>query len=424
MDGLRRVPPASILAYDCKRQRLDVRQYWQWPEASDAWRRYDFLASLDRDVRAYASLGNAGTVLLSGGFDSRLLLFLLKRAGIPADALSISHEDEHGDADGRLAQAVARKIGIPLRRASPPRDFFSSQAYLDYLIASDAGFPSLDLFIAKVAAQIDADVVWDGLVPGFVFMPLHQPKGVFETYLRQEIRSPGSAIWHAAEMLFKPEIVAAMQEGFAKDLDSELSRLPRDMHGLARFVIENRSRNRPAMNPLKVYPNRAGAFIPGLSKEFMAHATTIPFQEKQRGRFYRSLFARLDKRALSIPFVSGGELLPGNRFNPSYYRERMRAAESRYRSRYPSLFSGTHGTPPKRSTLLGEHLFKGSDRWLDPSARERLKTPETGNPLAWKLLFHWKAWQWLHEARLDEMLRPYLNPVNSQDPVASNPRVA
>jgi len=407
VEGLRRVPPASILTYDCKRKRLEVQRYWHWPEASDTWRHYDFLASLDRDVRAYASLGDAGTVLLSGGFDSRLLLFLLKRAGIPADALSIAHEDEHGDADGRLAHAVAKKIGIPLRRANPPHDFFSSRAYLDYLIASDVGFPSLDLFIAKVASQIDTGVVWDGLVPGFVFMPLHQPEGGFDAYLRQEIRGPGSAIWRAAEILFKPEVVAAMQEGFAKDLNSELSRLPRDMHGLARFVIENRSRNRPAMNPLKVYPSRARAFVPGLSKDFMTHAATIPFQEKQHGQFYRCLFDRLDKRALSVPFVSGGDLLPGRRFSPSYYRERLRAVESRYHALYPRLFSKKRGVRPKRSTFLGEHLFEDVGGWLDPSARERLKTPETGNHQAWKLLFHWKAWQWLHAGMLNQALGQY-----------------
>lgn len=411
MDGLRRVPPASILAYDCKRQRLDVRRYWQWPDASDAWRYYDFLASLDRDVCAYASLGGgAGTVLLSGGFDSRLLLFLLKRAGIRVDALSITHEDEHEDADGRLAEAIAERAGVSLRKANPSRDFFSSPAYLDYLTASDAGFPSLDLFIAKVASQIEATAVWDGLVPGFVFMPLHQPEGGFDAYLKQEIRGVGSSIWGAAQTLFRPEVAAAMREGFARDVDSELSLVPRDAHGLARFVIENRSRNRPAMNPLKVYPHRADAFVPGLSKDFMAHAATIPFQEKQRGQFYRNLFARLDTRALSVPFVSGGELLPGNRFGASYYGERLRAQRNSYRARYPRLFPGTRNTHPKHSVFLGEHLFEHGDSWIDPAARERLKTPGTGDYLAWKLLFHWKAWQWLHEGRLDEMLSPLVRP--------------
>lgn len=423
MNGLRRVPPASVLTYDCKRRRLDIKRYWQWPDPSDAWRHFDFLASLDRDIRAYVSLGHPGTVLLSGGFDSRLLLFLLQRAGIPVDALSISHEDEYGDADGRLAEAVAKKIGIPLRKASPPRDFFSSRAYLDYLSASDAGFPSLDLFIAKVASQIDADAVWDGLVPGFVFMPLHQPEGGFEAYLRQEIRGPGSAIWRAAETLFKPEAVAAMREGFAKDLDDELSRLPRDMHGLARFVIENRSRNRPAMNPLKVYPHWATAFTPGLSKDFMAHAATIPFQEKLHGSFYRSVFAKLDKRALSVPFVSGGELLPGKRFSPAYWRERLRAKEHSYRSRHPRLMGGSKIPAAKRSSFLGEHLFDDGDPWIDPRAREKLKTPDTGNYVAWKLLFQWKAWQWVHEGRLDAMLKPYLSSVGSKAPTASNLKV-
>jgi hypothetical protein len=424
MDGLRRVPPASILTYDCKRQRLDVQRYWQWPAASNAWRHYNFLESLDRDIRAYASSGGAGTVLLSGGFDSRLLLFLLKRAGIPVNALSIAHEDEHDDADGRLARAIAERAGVPLRNASPPLDFFSSRAYLDYLIASDAGFPSLDLFIAKVASQIDAEAVWDGLVPGFVFMPLHQPEGGFDAYLRQEIRGPGSAIWRAAEILFKPEVVAAMREGFARDLDSELSRLPRDMHGLARFVIENRSRNRPAMNPLKVYANRANAFTPGLSKDFMAHAATIPFQEKQRGHFYRSLFARLNRRSLSVPFVSGGELLPGNRLSLSYYRERLRAEQNRCRSRYPRLFRGKSGAQPNRSSFLGEHLFEDGDNWIDPGAREKLERLDADSYVLWKLLFHWKAWQWLHEGRLDAMLGPDANPAAKLVPEVGKLEVA
>jgi hypothetical protein len=39
---------------------------------------------------------------------------------------------------------------------------------------------------------------------------------------------------------------------------------------LARFVIENRSRSRTAMNPLKACANHARAFTPGLSKDLVA----------------------------------------------------------------------------------------------------------------------------------------------------------
>lgn len=407
MSGLVRVPPASILTYDCARHRLDIRRYWQWPDPSDAWRGYDFLTSLEQDIRAYSAFGNPGTLLLSGGFDSRLLLFLLERAEIPTTALIVAHEDEHGDTDGRLAEAVATLAGIPFRKAYPPPDFFSSSAYLDYLSASDAGYPSLDLFIAKVASQIDAAAVWDGLVPGFVFMPLHQPEGGFDAYLRQEIRGSDSAIWHAAKALFKREVVEAMRKGFEEDLRTEVCRLPQDAHGLARFVIENRSRNRPSVNPLKVYANRTDAFIPGLSKDFMAHAAVIPFEEKQHGRFYRRLFARLDKRSLSVPFLSGGELMEGEGFSSAYYRERLRNVYYKQRACHPSLFPGGRRSVAARSTFVGEHLFDDRGEWIDPQACDRLQSMSACNYAAWKLLFHWKAWQWVHEGRLEPMLGMY-----------------
>lgn len=399
MRDLVRVPPASIQTYDVARQQMDVRRYWQWPDQSDAWRNYDFLAALEQDIRACAAFGDPGTLLLSGGFDSRLLLFLLQRAGVPVNALIVAHEDEHGDADGRFAETIAALAGVPFRKTYPSADFFSSSEYLDYLSASDVGFPSMDLFIAKVASQIDGNAVWDGLVPGFLFMPLHQPEGGFDAYLREEVRGQGSAIWHAAELLFKREVVEAMREGFAQDLRTEVSRLPQNAHGLARFVIENRSRNRTSMNPLKVYANRADAFTPGLSKDFMTHAAAIPFEEKGHSRFYRRLLAQLDKRSLRVPFLSGGELMKGTDFSPAYYREALRNAYYKQRTLHPRLIPGGRRSGVEHSAFLGERLFDDSGAWLNAQARGHMKAITPENYLAWKLLFHLKAWQWLHDDR-------------------------
>lgn len=404
LKDVRRVPPASVLTYDCLERRMTIRRYWQWPEPSDAWRPYDFLAALENDLREYAALGDTGTVLLSGGFDSRLLLFLLQRARIPVDALIVAHEDEFDDADGRLAEAVAALVGVPFRKAQPPPDFFSSQAYLDYINASDAGFPSLDLFISKVASQIDSAAVWEGLVPALAFNTPHQPEGGFEAYQRQEVRGLDSAAWRAARTLFKPGIVEAMHEGFSADLRNEILQQTPDMYGVARFVIQNRSRNRTSMNPLKVFANRTNAYTPGLSKDFLAHAASIPFEERRHARFYRRLLAGLGKRALAVPFLSGGELLKGAGVDPTYLREWLRIAHQNYRGRHPRLFRDKRGSRHARSMFLGEHLFEGRDEWLDPRAREKLQSGGPGMYAAWNLLFHWKAWQWVHEGR-PEMLR-------------------
>ncbi|MBU6478577.1 MAG: hypothetical protein KGQ32_11675, partial [Xanthomonadaceae bacterium] len=112
MAGLERVPPASILRYDSARDELKIQRYFEWPSASESWRDYDFLGALERDVLGYAAYGDPGTVLLSGGFDSRLLLFLLRRARIPVDALIVAHDDEFGDTDGRLAEKIARIAAV------------------------------------------------------------------------------------------------------------------------------------------------------------------------------------------------------------------------------------------------------------------------------------------------------------------------
>ncbi|MBU6417744.1 MAG: hypothetical protein KJS83_11310 [Xanthomonadaceae bacterium] len=407
MAGLERVPPASILRYDSARDELKIQRYFEWPSASESWRDYDFLGALERDVLGYAAYGDPGTVLLSGGFDSRLLLFLLRRARIPVDALIVAHDDEFGDTDGRLAEKIARIAAAPYRKVHPPTDFFSSPAYLRYLVASDVGFPSLDLFIAKVASQIDAPAVWDGLVPGFAFMPLHQPEGGFDAYLRQEVRGPDSVIWKAAASLFKREVVEVMHEGFKDDLCAEVERLPQDMHGLARFVIENRSRNRAAMNPLKVYANLTRAFTPGLSKDFMIHAATIPFDEKRNAGFYRKLFAKLDPRALAVPFLSGGDLVKSGRNDRAWHAERLRAGYHVFRSRHPRLFGHGQDSRAARSSFLGGHLFEDDDRWLNPGAREKLQSTRNDNYLVWKLLLHWKVWRWVHEGRLDTNLGPH-----------------
>lgn len=396
---VRRVPPGSVLTWDRACGKLDVRRYWDWPEPTDAWRNYDFLGALEQDLRGYAAYGDPGTLLLSGGFDSRLLLFLLQRAQIPADALIVAHDDEHGDADGRLAEAVARLAGIRYRKARPPADFYSSPAYLDYLRASDVGFPSLDLFIARVASQIHDAAIWDGLAPGCVFMPLHQPEGGFDAYLQQEIRGLDSASWRGAKTLFKPEVSAAMYEGFSADLRAEVARVPQDMFGLARFVIGNRSRNRPAMNPLKVYANRTLAFTPGLSRGFMHHAAMIPFAEKLHGRLYRKLFARLGGRAISVPILSGGEWMAGTGANFALSRERIRDFVDGFRTRHPSLFPRARSAPRERSRLLGPHLLDGDDDWLDPAASASLHSMNADNSPTWQLLLHWRAWQWIHHGK-------------------------
>lgn len=403
VEGLHRVPPASILSFDAENHRLDIRRYWSWPEPSDCWREFDFLDALEQDMRAYAAFGEPGTLLLSGGFDSRLLLFLLKRAGIPATAHTVSHVDEHSDGDGHLAKLVARLADVPHLQTYPLHDFFSSLAYLDYLCASDVGSPSLDLFIAKVASQITSPAVWDGLI-GPIFRAESHSQDGFDAYLKRRISDRDSPAAQSARRLFRPDFVESMFDGFANDLETEIARLPQNEYGMTRFMFENRIRNRPAINTVKVYGNKSNVYVPGVSKDFLAHALIIPHAEKCEAKFYRALFAQLDERALTIPVLSGGVLEKGTGTEFAYMAEWLRICALHFRDRHPSLFPESRFHKAPRSSFLCDRLLSDADDCINPWIRGELSGVDASNYDVWKLLFHWKAWRWVHAGTLYEML--------------------
>lgn len=392
--GVERVPPATVLVYEPATDTLQSHCYWQWPADRHPVHPSDLLDALRRSVAAYAGSGPAGAVLLSGGFDSRLILYLLKDGGLTARALIVGHRDELFDADGRFAKAVAAATRTPYRYARPPADFFSTRQYLEYLAASDAATPSLYLFIAQIAQFIDDVAVWEGLVPGFALMPLHQPRGGFAAYLQQECRGRDAAIWRAAGELFRDDVVRDMYDGFQTDLWKELARYPDDGYGVSQFVIGNRSRNRTAINPFKVFSNVCQVYTPGLTRDFIALASCIPYEDKAGARFYLDLMRELCPESLTVPFLSGGKFYDGEgrRLRAALHAAIARA--DRFVTRHPraARLLGLGGTKFARSTLLDGPGMNTPDPLLkfDPAARTGLSAT------AEKLLFHWQAWKHVH----------------------------
>lgn len=181
---------------------------------------------------------------MSGGYDSRLIACLLKRAEVPVRALTVNHSEELGDADGRLAASFAKHQHIPLDRVTSRSDFFRSQAYCEYSFDTDASTPSLHLFIAQVAQFIRDTPVWEGIVPGCTLGTLHQPAGVFADYLAQECRSADSQLWWDARTIFRADFADAMYMQFQDSLRSELEKYPDTGRGVTQFVVRNRARNR------------------------------------------------------------------------------------------------------------------------------------------------------------------------------------
>ncbi len=404
--GVERVRPATILVYQPDTDQLSEQQYWTWPKPSndvdvDVNELADaFLDSIER----YAAYGIPGTVLLSGGFDSRLLACALVQVGIHPNALSVAHSDEFFDADGRIAKKVASTLALPFERVHSAPDFFSKREFLDYLFESDAATPSLFLFIAQVFQFIRAPAVWEGLIPGNTLKTSNQPPGTFDQYLATQCQALSATIWNNARTIFDADTVSEMAARFTEDLQENVLRFPDTAHGVTEFIIRNRARNRTGINPLKVYSARVRAFIPGMTRRFFDLAGTLSYEARANYRLYRTLFERRFPKAAYHPIVSGSKLVRFSSWSPNYHANRLLGAVARVLDDYPSIsrpLGWQRGALPLHSRYLDPNLLlDDDDPYLTVSqVREYWKKDEL--PIgARKLCFHWRAWRLLHEGQL------------------------
>jgi hypothetical protein len=408
-----RVHPGTILVYDASSDSLRERCYWHWPKPKPGADLEGLVDTLEDSVREYAKYGEPGELLLSGGFDSRLILCLLKAADIPASALTVEHPEELMDADGRFASAIARRLNCPLRRVRSSRNFFSSSAYIDYLIANDAATPSLYLFISQLAQFIRLPSVWEGVILGYTMPTPHQSAGGFDSYLRQECGSSNSTAWNNAREIFSRQFCDMMLEGFQADLRQEIARYSDDGYGVTEFVIRNRSRNRTATNPLKVYEGRTRVFLPGMTRDFFDIVGSISFDIRRNSAMYLELLQRFFPAALSVPIVSGGVLFRPSVWSGSYYGNKAIAAIRRFVVNYPNVFR-RFGYDPTAAAFKPSRfldltlLLDDDDPYIDSDRVRELAREGILSQNAYKLLFHWRAWHWVHRGTLKERLSPWI----------------
>jgi hypothetical protein len=320
IDGVRRADPGMVLVYDVATRGRSARPYWHWPAPASA-RTIDevdtgsIFAALMRSVAAYREYGNEGIVLVSGGFDSRLVLALLTEAGLSPRALIVRHRDEHDDADGRLAVRAAQLFGVEYEVQTPPRDFYSSDQYRRYLQLSEGGNTSLGLFISQVSAYIRPEhrAIWEGIAPPLMKRLSRNPDGGgFDAYLSRACKNRTSLAWRAASYLFAPDWVDAMYEGFRQSLREEVERHADDEVGVMQFSIRNRTRLRLATNPFKVFGNDVLTLTPGLTRGFFDLVGGLSGRVKGPGDLTVRVLRERFPRALAAPFCSGGRLVVGD----------------------------------------------------------------------------------------------------------------
>jgi len=413
--GVVRVPAGSVWIYDARARSLERSTYWSWPPPQPRMGLADvdiagILDVLRQEVRAYADHYQPGTVLLSGGFDSRLILALLEAEGFPSEALILAHQDEVWGVDSRLAAKAADVLGVRYSLVEPPRSFYSTKAYSDYLLSSEVLTPSLYLFIAQVAASVSPGLgaVWEGVGPGYGLVPPHQPEGGFASYLAQEQVPEHSRVWEALRFVFARPFMEEMCEEQARVLRAEAKKYPDDGFGVSEFVVRNRMRNRTGPNPFKVYANDVLALTPGLSKAFWSAVGSIPYGLKSGHNLYLEIFRRYFPEVGKIPFWSGAKLrlLTRSRLRGCFAQVVNGLVRSQHVRRVQSIIrqvmTGSWRYWTDTDFIRGVCLrVDGDHPDLKHEAVESLKkyppsyvTQRTAY-YAQQALFYWQMWEWL-----------------------------
>lgn len=402
--GVTRIPPGTIIEFEPGSDRLTTRAYWAWPgpenislDSLDTGGIVDAIAS---SLAAYEPYGANGTLLLSGGFESRLLAALLTRAGRRPTALTLRNPYEHMEIEGRFASRVARHLGLEHVQRDPDSNFFSTSRYLEYVRAHEVASPSVNLFIAQVCSELRAAGVvasWDGFPFGSAIK--EKSAETFDLFLKKIRRGPESAVWQAARQVFAPAFVAAMSDAVDDAVAREIQQCHPGRHGTQQFFQRNRIRHRIAPNTLKVYASFILPFLPGLTKDLYSRVVPVPAAVRAGEAVYFRIFERHFPELARIPWCSGGHLMPGSRKDLAYRMLALRSTLVEHPRAGRVLRRAGLAPALPESTAVSRALREANldDDCLNADGVRRLRrTPASGtndDMHARNLVFYWSMWR-------------------------------
>ncbi len=416
---VRRFPNATVATFHL-RQGTDVtcarRSYWRFPEPPRKWTSLaesteTLLPLLRRETRVACAGFPQSTILLSGGFDSRLMLALAANEDVSLRLLVLKHPDELADMESRFAAAVAERFGMPVDVADPDTDFFSTDTFRWFVERNEFTSTSLYLFIATIASIVSPSLgsAWDGLAldPSLKFTKTNESLSGYFAHMRSHRCTD---YLRAARLVFDKDWADALAESLDAQCREAVERFRDDHYGAWQFSIENRTRIRIAGNPLQVYDAFVPTITPGLSHEFWEAATRVDPAHRGNMSLYRGILAAADARAMNVPVVSGGTFVrlgPGREALETRARTRAAFESTIRRPKLRRVLEKLGVAPPfefRRSRFVDEALAAAESLpFVNAAAADRLRRTRHqhhgDDERAREMLFYWFMSQSVFEKR-------------------------
>jgi asparagine synthetase B (glutamine-hydrolysing) len=262
-----------------------------------------FLEAVDRRLRP----GVRHTLLLSGGFDSRLILGALTRLGARPTVLALENADDHHGLDGAVARRLAASLGLECEWRPHRPGYAFSGAWAEVFYILDGMVPNLDLFISRIYPELDErlGVVWDGLGLDIMLGAFHGVTADQERNLALFIaqRSTVRSVLRAALV---PEVFARLDDGFEERIWEHFDAVPPSENAFFLFLLKHRTRRRIAVNPHQLYASRVEPETPSVHRSFHEYVLSIPYRMRAKNRLYIDVLEKEFPDLARVPVCSAG----------------------------------------------------------------------------------------------------------------------
>ncbi len=346
--GIHALEPGETLDY--RDQQLHKSKYYDFrktpvmrPEDVSTTR----LAALFTEaVRRRIDQNKPNTVLLSGGFDSRLILGTLHTLQVKPKIVTLEHANEKGGADGQYAAQIAQELGLECDFRPSRKDFLSSGSSLEVFYILDGMIPTWRLFIGEVYQELDVGLgaVWEGVGLGSALGGSHQGSADPQENLAKMLGERKMYRWLLRTIL-TPRLFRRMDKHFMRRITDELAAIPPSENQFLHFVLSNRIRRRIATNPYQLYASKVEPITPGMDLHFMDYVLGIPLHLRRKHKLYIDLLKKEFAFLTQVPVISGGGVytFDSDTFKAVYRTrtERVRRALSRA-AKVVKWFSGKY----------------------------------------------------------------------------------
>ena len=246
------------------------------------------------------------TLLLSGGFDSRLILGALLAQNQRPRIVTLTLDYPPGHQETELVRRLMRAMNLECEVRTAGVGHLDSALGLEVFHALDGMYPTFDLLCSRLYALIQPDMerIWDGLALGVGLGGHHLNGKTFRSNL-PKLMTARNSVRPLLKKIFRPEWFEQVEKEFHQGLEAELSLFSDDPDGWSRFLLVNRIRRRIAPNDFQLYARKTFPRTPGADSRFLDLVLTVPAQRRKDRGFYIDLYRDRYPEFMKVPMISG-----------------------------------------------------------------------------------------------------------------------